>query len=354
MISTLSLTEPDKWDSIIKSFDRYDVYYLSQYVKAFKIHGDGEPCLFYFQTSGFRAANVVIKRDIASHENFKGRLSKGSHYDLVTPYGYGGFITDGDDSIGNIELLDNEYGAFCRDTGIVSEFVRFHPVLQNHSKLGTIYDITTLGRTVTVNLQSLDQIWADLSSKNRNVIRKAAKSGVSVYWGRNPELFQKFIELYTSTMDRDNATDYYYFGKDFYESILMDLKYNATIFYAMYDQEIIAMAIILHANKQLHYHLSASDANYRHLAATNLLLCEAAYWGCENGYKTFHLGGGLGSKEDSLFKFKKAFNKDSNTSFAIGKKIFDRQRYDKLVQYRKLDQNFTIESSFFPLYRAQV
>jgi len=35
------------------------------------------------------------------------------------------------------------------------------------------------------------------------------------------------------------------------------------------------------------------------------LLYEAACWGIENGYKTFHLGGGLGSREDSLYQFKK-------------------------------------------------
>jgi lipid II:glycine glycyltransferase (peptidoglycan interpeptide bridge formation enzyme) len=111
--------------------------------------------------------------------------------------------------------------------------------------------------------------------------------------------------------------------------------------------------MILFGNDNMHYHLSASDREYQILAATNLLLYEAACWGCDNGYKTFHLGGGLGSKEDSLYKFKKAFNNNSNTYFSIGKKIFDQSKYDELIRIRKIeDAVINIESTFFPLYRA--
>ena len=100
----------------------------------------------------------------------------------------------------------------------------------------------------------------------------------------------------------------------------------------------------------MHYHLSTSDRRYQRLA-TNLLLYEAACWGCENGYESFHLGGGLGSKEDSLYKFKKAFNKNSETYFSIGKKIFDQGKYDELVNMRKRFNHNCANTNFFPQYR---
>lgn len=53
-----------------KSFSNADVYYLSGYVKAFKIHGDGEPILYYYQDENIRAINVVMKRDIAEDKKF--------------------------------------------------------------------------------------------------------------------------------------------------------------------------------------------------------------------------------------------------------------------------------------------
>ena len=49
MFRVLSLADKDEWDSIVKSFNDYDVYYLNGYVSAFKIHGDGEPILLFFQ-----------------------------------------------------------------------------------------------------------------------------------------------------------------------------------------------------------------------------------------------------------------------------------------------------------------
>ncbi len=103
----------------------------------------------------------------------------------------------------------------------------------------------------------------------------------------------------------------------------------------------------------MHYHLSGSVLEYRNLAPSNLLLYKAALWGCEQGFKTFHLGGGVGSGEDNLYKFKAAFNRNSDYRFSIGKEIFDESTYARLVNIRKEnDSNFNPESSYFPLYRS--
>ena len=351
MLSIITLEESDKWDSIVKSFSNYDVYYLSGYTKAFKLHGDGEPTLIYYHDEEFRAINVVMIRDIAEDKRFKDKIESKSLFDIITPYGYGGFIIEGIPSDNNLKKINKEYSDYCRSKNIISEFVRFHPVLKNSKKNYGIYDVIDLGKTITMDLVSKEQIWNDLSSKNRNVIRKAIKSGVEVYWGRSPELIDAFIPLYNATMNKDDATDYYYFNKEFYKSVLEDLRYNSLIFYALYNQKVISMSMILFGNENMHYHLSASDREHQSLAATNLLLYEAACWGCENGYKSFHLGGGLGSEEDSLFKFKKAFNKSSETYFSIGKKIFNQEKYDELIEIRLQEDEFDTDTTFFPKYR---
>lgn len=351
-LSVIKFNEPIRWDQIVKGFKNYDVYYLSDYVKAFNIHGDGEPTLFYYVDENIKAMNVVMKRDISLDKRFTSKIPSNTYYDTTTPYGYGGFLIEGNVTKDSLKNLDSEYSTICKKEGIISEFVRFHPVLNNGEGLEGFYDISTLGKTITVNLDSRDQIWDNLASKNRNMIRKAMKSGVEIFWGRNPKLFDEFIGLYNATMDKDNALDYYYFNNNFYDSVLNDLKYNSLMFYAVYDEKIIGMSMILYSNKQVHYHLSASDREYQYLAPTNLLLYEVACWGCENGYKTFHLGGGLGSKEDSLYKFKEVFNKNSNSFFSIGRKVFDKDKYDELVLMRKMKVEFDTQSDFFPLYRS--
>ena len=43
MLTVYSIEESEKWDAIVRSFNAYDVYWLSGYVRAFHLHGDGEP-----------------------------------------------------------------------------------------------------------------------------------------------------------------------------------------------------------------------------------------------------------------------------------------------------------------------
>lgn len=345
MLTVYTLEQSENWDEIVRSFSEYDTYWLSGYVKAFKIHGDGEPLLFFYHGDGVKGINVVMKRDIAEDKNFCGKLPKGQYFDFATPYGYGGWIIEGE----NTEKLLAEYESWCRKNGIISEFVRFHPVLKNHELLEKNYDVVPLGDTISLDLSSPEVIWENITSKNRNVIRKAQKNGIEIRIGRSKELFETFREIYNSTMDKDNADEYYYFAPEFYESILSDLEENAQIFCAVLDEKIIAAAIMLAANGRMNYHLSGSIREYSNLAPTNLILYEAALWGCENGCKSLYLGGGVGSGEDGLFKFKKSFyRKDDLPRFHIGKKILNKEKYNELLSLREI----LPESGFFPQYRA--
>lgn len=71
-----SIDENEKWDSLVKSFKEYDVYYLSGYVKAFKINGDREPQLYYFENATTRAINVVMKRDLFKETYFHNKVKE--------------------------------------------------------------------------------------------------------------------------------------------------------------------------------------------------------------------------------------------------------------------------------------
>lgn len=291
-----------------------------------------------------------MKRDIAKDKHFVGMISDNTYFDFASPYGYGGWLIEGrKDTTG----LFDEYTAWCQRNGIVSEFVRFHPLLKNHLDVISDYEVVPLGEVVHMDLASPETIWANITSKNRNVIRKAIKNDVKIFNGRYPELFETFRNIYNGTMDKDHADAYYYFDSDFYSSVENDLADNAQVFYAQIpDGTIIAASIILAANERMFYHLSGSVREYSSLAATNLLLYEAALWGCTNGYKIFYLGGGVGSGEDSLFKFKRAFYRGDLNRFYIGKKIYMQDKYDALMHIRVENNNEIKQSSFFPQYRG--
>ncbi len=343
MLKIIDIETSNIWDSIVKSFDSYDVYYLSGYVKAFQIHGDGEPQLLYFEDNGLRAIYVYMKRN----------TSIDGLFDSITPYGYGGVLFEGNTNEDNLRQFWAEYISKMEEINIVDNFVRYHPVLANAQPMKQISEVIDLGKTIALDLSSPEVIWENIVSKNRNMIRKAEKNGIKIDHSKDFNLFEKFIQIYNATMDKDNATDYYYFKDDFYKSIHQDLYDNYEMFYAVYEGKIIAMSIMIFANKQMHYHLSGSLTEYRNLAPTNLLLYKAALWGHEQGFKTLHLGGGVGSGDDSLYKFKAAFNRKSNYQFSIAKHIFNQEKYDMLVNERaNSDKQFNKESSFFPLYRS--
>jgi len=347
----ISFENKKEWEKRVKEFSEYDIYYTPTYLEAFYLHGDGNPLLFYYSDDDIKAINIVMKRDIVEDKNFRGQVSPNTYFDLETPYGYGGFLIEGKKDKKNIDNLKGEYDKYCREHGIVSEFVRFHPILCNASYLSEMYQQRKLGRTIVMDLSSREVIWNGIKRNRIGDIKKAKKNGVEIFWGRSPCLLAKFIEMYSKTMDKNDANKYYYFNKAFYDSILYDLKNSSLFFYAMFESRIISMAIILFCNGKMHYHLSTTDLNYQKLAPASILLYEAACWGSENGYETFHLGGGLGGNEDNLYKFKAGFNINSNVEFIIGRRIFDEKRYSELVKLRKRDYNFDENKEMFIEYR---
>ena len=343
-LTVYTLEQSEQWDAVVRSFKDYDTYWLSGYVKAFHIHGDGEPLLFAYDDGTTRGINVVMMRDVACDEKFKGKIEEGRYFDFATPYGYGGWIIEG----AQTENLFNEYQKWLDKKGIISEFVRFHPMIKNHEAVSSFYEVIQLGEVVHMELSSQEDIWSNITSKNRNMIRKAIKNDIKIYNGRFPEIYERFKVIYNETMDKDDAEEYYYFGDEFYDSVLYDLAQNAQVFWAEKDDQVIAASIMLAANGRMNYHLSGSMKQYSSLAPTNLLLYYAALWGNANGYKTLYLGGGVGSDEDSLFKFKRAFYKGELNNFYIGRKIHNRERYDELLALRQEIEN----PGYFPKYRG--
>ncbi|MBQ0043350.1 MAG: GNAT family N-acetyltransferase [Lachnospiraceae bacterium] len=376
-IEEILLQNADRWNQILANFPQADVYFTREYVKAFAQNGDGEARLLYYPGDDIQAMNIVMRRPVPIPDNAKdanGDLT--SYYDYVTPYGYGGFLIssglkdekpgrslnkifrfgNSNDYVypmeyGDIEAakkkLADEYRQFCVNNRIVCEFNRYHTVIGNAHELEGLYEVRDLGHTVCIDTSSEEVIWNNFSSSNRNVIRKAEKLGVEIHYGRSKELYDEFREIYNATMDNVGAEEYYYFNEQFYDSILNDLGENAQLFYATYNGEIVAMSIIMFGGNQMHYHLSASKMEYRNLGATNLILYKAAVYGAQRGYKTFHLGGGVGSHADSLYQFKKRFNRGADTQFSIGRATFIPDVYERLCKINIGDK----ETGYFPAYR---
>ena len=240
MLKIYTLADAQQWDAVVRSFPQYDIYYLSGYVKGFWLHGDGEPLLIAWEGPEARGINVVFKRAIRQDSRFADKLQE-ELYDFISPYGYGGWLLDGS---GDFSGLMEEYDHWCRKNRIVSEFVRFHPLLKIHLPVQNTYDVVALGSTVALDLTSPEVVWENMTSKNRNMVRKAQKNGLQICRANGPEIYEVFREIYELTMEKDQAADYYYFGEEYYRSIREDLARNAQVFYVRTEEGAVAAADI--------------------------------------------------------------------------------------------------------------
>ncbi len=350
MLNILSANEKEKWNQAVKSYAKWDIYYLCEYAETFRLHGDGDPLLIEFADGDDRFCYVVMRRDISEDPAFEGLLESGRYFDFESPYGYGGPLADRAITEHGQNRFLNEMRDYALEHGIVSQFVRFHPLLLNHEMLSVVFETRYLHQTIYIDTSSPEVIMTNMDSKNRNMVRKAEKSGVTII--RKPiDDYQYFIPIYEETMMKDKADDYYFFNEEYFME-QTKLKDNACFFYAMREEYPIAAAIMYYNNKYMHYHLAGTHTEYRKYSPSNLLLYEAACWASEKGILQFHLGGGI-VEDDSLFGFKKKFNKNGRLPFYIGRTIFDKDSYRELLNIRlKLNSEFDINNNRMIQYRA--
>lgn len=350
MIELINIEQSKKWNSIVKGFSDWDIYYTNEYARSLQLHGDGEPELLYWKGNDQELCYVIMIEDISAFDKFHGILEANKYFDAITPYGYGGPLYKGDFTDKDRELFMKDMMQILQERTVISQFFRFHPLLDNHQIFSQEFAVKTLKSTIVIDTSNEQVIWENMDSSNRNMVRKAIKSGVTIKFDHG-ERVNDFIAVYNATMDSHEADKYYYFAQEYYDYLINEMQENVIFAYSLLDGEVIGASIFFYNDRFMHYHLSGTYAEYRKLASTNLLLFEASKWANRNGIEKLHLGGGMDS-EDSLYKFKKKFNKKGECPFYIGRLVVDEERYDFLLKLRKqYDESFDMNNRFMIQYR---
>ena len=107
-------------------------------------------------------------------------------------------------------------------------------------------------------------------------------------------------------MDRNNASEFYYFDKQYFEKCIEYFPNNIIIVKAILNGITIAAGFYFIVNDIIHIHLSGTLDKYLYLSPAYILRYAVTLWGKEKGYKLIHHGGGrTNSEDDGLYKFKK-------------------------------------------------
>ncbi len=330
----------------VKSLYSYpDIYFEPNYARLYQTT-ESEAIEFRFQCEYGLITNLFIKRKIP--------ISLGDgiqYYDIITPYGYGGPIIH--NTIDKERLICKYMASFqqyANHQKIVSEFVRFHPIIGNGIDFREAYHSIYDRKTVGTNLTYDDVITSEFSKHKRKDIRKILKNpDIRYEIDEHPTSLDDFIDVYYSTMDRDNADNYYYFKKDYFQEMLNAFPENIITGKVFFSNRLIAMGLYFKYGPYLHAHLSGTISEFLKYSPAYILKYALAIYGHEKGYKLIHYGGGSSNSPDNgLYKFKCEFGKNTQFDFYIAKKIWDEKKYRELCCSVQVDS----ETPFFPAYRS--
>ncbi len=254
-------------------------------------------------------------------------------FDAVSPYGYSGIL-------GNPSLLPVALENLER-LGCVSLFLRFHPLY--NPDLGQ-----NIGKTVVIDLsKSVDELAYETRKDHRQGIARLEKEGFEAEIDKNWSFFDDFFEIYSETMKRLEASKGYFFSRDYFLGLRNGLSGNLHLCVVKKCGSVTAAGLFSEVGGLVQFHLSGTHSAYLKNAPSKLMLHFMRFWAKERGNRWFHLGGGVGGREDSLFKFKSGFS-SVFCDFQVGRYILNPKKYDQLVSRRGVIQS----TDFFPVYRA--
>ena len=145
-------------------------------------------------------------------------------------------------------------------------------------------------------------------------------------------------------MDKNNATQKYYFSAEFIKDHFKLL--NTLLIEAEHGNNTLGMSMFIYGDYIIHYHLSGTSIDPRKLYPSHMILFEAMKWAKERKFKYLNLGGGRGVN-DNLFGFKKGFSKLTNP-FYTANMIFNNNVYEELIELNDIIPDST---NYFPKYR---
>jgi hypothetical protein len=336
------------WSQILQQA-HHDIYHLPEYVSFCARHEGGLPCAFVAR-SGSRALFVPLLRRALPSE-----LHPDPGFcDVLTPYGYPGPILAGNPSDETLLEMLQAYLCACREYGIISSFWRLHPLLPFPlGPLGNSGNLVHHGFTVYIDLaHTPEQLWQETSLNHRRGIKTLKNQGFVVV--RNDwRHWQTFVDAYRETMCRVGADEFYRFSDDYFEEFKTVFGSRLEFWTALSPEgDFAGAALFLVENGIVQYHLGATAEKYFDWSPQKLILSEVRFWAREAGHRVFHLGGGLGGKNDSLYTFKSRFS-PLTAPFYTFRTIIMPEVYADMVRRHGRDREgrFNNGNDFFPAYR---
>ena len=351
-VTLLNVDDP-RWQELLR-ICRHDFYHVPEYVALEAARIGGKPCAIY-ATDGESVFLLPLALRIV--EVCANGVRSGDVLDMVSPYGYPCPLANiqGEEARRFMRDILPKVRDYLTELGVISVFVRLHPILSDPSMLHDFGVLIQHGETVWCDLtKSEEELWNQFRKGHKQDIKSLQKNNYFAYRDYEWEYMNDFINLYYATMKRASAESLYYFDKEYFISLKEALLSKMNLWIVEKESDIVAAGLFSECNGIVQYHLSASNPNTR-VTGTKLMIYGVILSAKERNNVVLHLGGGLGAGNDSLFYFKAGFSR-LRKPFYTWRWIIDPRAYNTLVEgwVNRTAMKPDDESGYFPAYRKEV
>nr|WP_319395129.1 GNAT family N-acetyltransferase [uncultured Desulfobacter sp.] len=332
----------DEWKKYIQMLpeENQDIYFEPGYYQIYQDAGYGvAECVVYSEDNKF-IIYPFLRRTL---KNIAFDHPYSDYSDIEGAYGINGAGTNVKNIRDERQFFENfssEFTEFCLKNKILAEFTRFNSLLENHHYFFHT-SILKQNQSIIVNLACENLMIDSYAHAVRKNIKKAERNELSwqVVEGTHTtsEQLDQFMVIYERTMDRNNASDFFYFEKSYFEKLNRELQDKALYFFIFKEDICVSTELVLKGAQTAYSFLGGTDADYYALGSNSFLKHKIHLHLKAIGVKYFYLGGGT-TDNDGIFNYKKRFAKNGVIDFFIGKRIFFNEEYDNLIsQWEQLN-----------------
>lgn len=335
---------------------RHDFYHLPEYVSLDSAWNQAHPRAFLARTGDEELFIPYLLRRCESL--FPDSTDRETVYDVVSPYGYPGLLLS-DAARASPDFARqamHQLAETLREMGVCSAFFRLHPLLSNGlTELFPEGFFTAAGETVAMDLTLTEgELWKGIREGHQWTIKKCQKLGFVPRMVSLRDYIECVTEIYWETMDRVQAKDSYYFGREYFAK-LGEMPGQVHCWMVESEGQPAAACVFFECGGIVQAHLGGTRSEFLKKSPFHLLLYCAAGWAKSRGNRYLHLGGGVGGSNDRLLQFKRGFS-ELLFPFSTLRLITDEGQYRELTTRRARAADVSVEEfasvEYFPAYRA--
>lgn len=346
----LRCSQEREWNRVLAQVAQHDFYHLAEYHRLAEERGEGTAHLFAYHDGAYTIALPLLLRPVEA--------SGGEAWsDATSVYGYAGPLASHAGMPASVvrgfQRVLTEALAARR---VVAVFSRLHPLISQCGMLAGLGDCRPEGQTVSIDLTlSREEQRAQYRASLKTRINKLRREGVVCRRDGDKRHLPEFTDIYHQTMRRVKAHSSYFFEPEYFTRLASGLGPALELFVVTLDGVVIAGGLFTIRDGIVQYHLGGTCDGFLKLGPMSLLFDTVRLWANDEGARVVHLGGGVGSREDSLLHFKMGFSERRHT-FSTWRWVVEPDAYRELCDRdarRNLERGVQWASGeFFPQYRC--